>query len=142
MHTDKFVVHIKTEDFFADINSDVMKWFDISNYNKNDERPLQIGVNKKVIRMFKDELGGRIMKEFCELKAKTYAYLLDDDEETKKAKRTKKCVMKRKLMFENYKDSLFNSKIIIQSQLRFKSDHHNVYTEEINKIALNSRNDK
>ena len=45
-------------------------------------------------------------------------------------------------MFENYKDSLFNSKIIMRSQLRFKSDHHNVYTEEINKIALNSRDDK
>ena len=53
----------------------------------------------------------------------------------------KKCVIKRKLMFENYKDSLFNNKIIMRSQLRFKSDHHNMYTEEINKIALNSAND-
>ena len=41
-------------------------------------------------------------------------------------------------MFENYKDSLFNNKTIMRSQLRFKSDHHNVYTEEVNKIALNS----
>ena len=44
-------------------------------------------------------------------------------------------------MFENYKDSLFNNKIIMRSQLRFKSDHHNVYTEEINKIVLNSSDD-
>ena len=44
-------------------------------------------------------------------------------------------------MFENYKDSLFNKKIIMQSQLRFKSDHHDIYTEEINKITLNSNND-
>ena len=44
-------------------------------------------------------------------------------------------------MFENYRDSLFNNKIIMRSQLRFKSDHHNMYTEEINKIALNSSND-
>ena len=44
-------------------------------------------------------------------------------------------------MFENYKDLLFNNKIIMRSQLRFKSDHHNMYTEEINKIALNSSND-
>ena len=45
-------------------------------------------------------------------------------------------------MFENYKDSLFNNKIIMWSQLRFKSDHHNVYTEEINKIALNRSDNK
>ena len=82
------------------------------------------------------------MKEFCGLRVKTYAYLLDDDNEVKKAKGIKKCVIKRRLMFENYKDSLINNKIIMRSQLRFKSDHHNVYTEETNKIALNSSDDK
>ena len=92
--------------------------------------------------MFKDELGGRIMKEFCALRAKTYSYLMDDNSEVKKSKGTKKCVIKRRLMFENYKDSLFNNKTILKSQLRFKSDHHNVYTEEVNKIALNSNDDK
>ena len=91
--------------------------------------------------MFKDELGG-IMKEFCALRAKTCAYLMDDDKESKKAKGVKRCVIKRRLMFENYKDSLFNNKTILKSQLRFKSDRHNVYTEEINKIALNSNDDK
>ena len=45
-------------------------------------------------------------------------------------------------MFENYKDSLFNDKTTLKSQLRFKNDHHNVYTEEVNKIALNSNDDK
>ena len=45
-------------------------------------------------------------------------------------------------MFENYKDSLFNNKTIMRSQLRFKSDHHNVYTEKVNKIALNSNDNK
>ena len=60
----------------------------------------------------------------------------------KKAKEIKRCVIKRRLMFENYKDSLFNNKTILKSQLRFKSDHHNVYTEEVNKIALNSNDDK
>ena len=104
MDTDSFVVHIKTEDFFSDINNDVEKWFDTSNYDKNDNRPLPIGKNKKVLGLFKDELGGKIMKEFCTLRPKTYAYLLDDDSEIKKAKGTKRCVIKRKLMFENYKD--------------------------------------
>ena len=58
------------------------------------------------------------MNEFVGLRAKTYGYLMDDDSERKKAKRTKKCVIKRRLMFENYKDCLFNNKIL-QSQQRF-----------------------
>ena len=128
MDTDSFVINIFTEDFFEDINNDVERWFDTSNYDENDKRPLPMGMNKKVIGMFKDELGGKIMKEFCALRAKTYAYLMDDDTEKKKAKWVKKCVVKRRLMFENYKDSLFNNKTILESQLRFKSDHQNVYT--------------
>ena len=44
-------------------------------------------------------------------------------------------------MFENYKDSLFNNKAILKSQLSFKSDHHNVYKEDDNKIALSSNDD-
>ena len=45
-------------------------------------------------------------------------------------------------MFENYKDSLFNDKITLKSQQRFKSDNHKVYTEEVNKITLSSNDDK
>ena len=45
-------------------------------------------------------------------------------------------------MFENYKDSLFHDKIILKSQQRFKSDHHIVYREEVNKIALSNNDDK
>ena len=122
MDTDSFVINIFTEDFFEDINNDVERWFDTSNYDKNDKRPLQIGVNKKVIGMFKDELGGKIMKEFCALRAKTYTYLTEDDSEHKKSKGTKKHKIKRRLMFENYKDSLFNDETIMRSQLRFKSN--------------------
>ena len=82
------------------------------------------------------------MTKFVALRAKAYAYLTEDDSEHKKAKRTKKCVIKRELMFENYKDSLFNNKIILKTQQRFKSDHYRVYTEEVNKIALSSNDDK
>ena len=67
---------------------------------------------------------------------------MDDNNEHKKAKGIKKCIIKRRLMFENYKDSLFNDKTILQSQLRFKSDHHDLYTEEVNKIAPSSNDDK
>ena len=139
--TDSFVIYIKTEDFYKDIADDVERWFDASNYDENDERPLPIGKSKKVIGLFKDELGRKIMKEFCVLRAKTYAYLMDDDCE-KKAKVTKKCVIKRELMFKNYKDCLFNNTVILRSQQRFKIDSHKLYTEVVNKNALSSNNDK
>ena len=58
-------------------------------YDENDKRPLQIGVNKKVVGMFTDKVGGKIMKEFCAFRAKTYAYLMEDDSEMKKSKRVK-----------------------------------------------------
>ena len=142
MDTDSFVINIFTEDFFEDINDNVERCFDTSNYDDNDKRPHPMGMNKKVIGMFKDKLGGKITKEFCELRAKTYTYLMDNDSEKKKDKGIKGRVIKGRLMFENYKDSLFNNKTTLKSQLRFKSDHHNMYTEEVNKIALNSNDDK
>ena len=106
--TDSLVIHIITEDVFADISDDVERWFDTSNYDENDKRPLPIGKNKKVPGLFQDELGGKIMIEFFGIRPKTYAYLIDgyDDDDyeknkiiNKKAKGTEKCVIKRKLMF-------------------------------------------
>ena len=91
MDTDSFVIHIKTEDFHEDIANDVEEWFDTSNYDDNG--PLPTSKNKKVIGLFKDELGGKIMKEFVGLRAKVWAYLMDDDIEHKKAKGTKNCVI-------------------------------------------------
>ena len=142
MDTDSFVTHIKTEDFDKDISGDVERWFDTSNYDEKDKRPLPIGKNKKVIGMFKDELGEKIMTDFCALRAKAYALKLDDGTEKKKAKGTKKCIVKREITFKNHADSLFNDELIIRSQQRFRSDHHKVYTEEVNKIALSSNDDK
>ena len=55
--TDSFIINIITEDFFEDISNDVEQWFDTFNYDKNDERPLPIGKNKKVLVLFNDELG-------------------------------------------------------------------------------------
>ena len=64
---------------------------------------------------------------------------MDDNSEVNKSKGTKKCVIKGELMFENYKDCLYNNKITLKSWQRFKSDHHNIYTEEINKIDDDKR---
>ena len=67
---------------------------------------------------------------------------MDDGSNHEKAKGTKKCLIKQKLMFKNYKDRLFNNKTVYKSQKRFKSYYHDVYTEEVNKIALSSNDDE
>ena len=96
MDTDSFVIHIKTEDFYEDIPDDVEKWFDTSNYSKDDNKPLPLGWNMKVIGLFKEEFGGKIAKEFVGLRAKAWPYLMDDSEH-KKAKATKKMSNKKRI---------------------------------------------
>ena len=104
MDTDSFVMNIKTNDFYKDIANDVEKRFDTLNYECN--RPLPIGKNKKVIGLMKDKLGGKIITEFVTLKPKTYLYSTDDGKEDKKAKGTNKCVIKRMINFNDYKNCL------------------------------------
>ena len=119
MDIDSFVIHIKTKDFYKDIANYVEKWFDTSNYDENGKRPLPIGKKKKVISLFKHELGGKVMKEFVALRVKTYSFLINDNSQLKKAKGTKTGVIKRRLMFEKYTDCLFKDKPILRSQQRF-----------------------
>ena len=133
-------MHSKTEDFYKDIANNIEKIFDTSNYEV--DRPLSTGKNKKVIGLMKDELEGRIITEFVALRPKTYSYLTDDCIEDKKAKGTKKCVIKRMIKFNDYKNCLLNGEVVLKSQQRFKSEGHNVYTENINKITLSSNDDK
>ena len=140
MDTDSFIMSIKTEDFYNDIANDVEKRFDTSNYEV--DRPLPTGKNKKVIRLMKDELVGRVITEFVALRPKTYSYLTDDYKEDKRAKGTKKCVIKRMIKFNNYKNCLLNGEVVLKSQQRFKSKGHVVYTENVNKTALSSNYDK
>ena len=90
----------------------------------------------------KDELGGGIIMEFVALRPKTYSYLTDDCKKNKKAKGTKKCMIKGMVKFDDYKKCILNSEVILKSQQRFKSKGHDVYTENINKIALSSNDDK
>ena len=140
MDTDSFIMNIKTNDFYKDIANDVEKRFDTSNYEVN--RPLPIRKNKKVIGLMKDELGGKIITEFVTLRPKTYSYLTDDIKEDKKAKGTKKCVIKRMSKFNDYKNRLLKDEVLLKSQQRFISKKHDVYTENINKIALSNNDDK
>ena len=127
MDTDSFIMHIKAEDFYKDVADDGEKRFDTSNYEV--DKPLSAGKNKKVTGLMKNGLRGKIMTEFVALRPKTYSYLTDDCAEDKKAKGKKKCVIKRRLKFSDYKDCILNNEIMLKSQQRFKSEKHDVYTE-------------
>ena len=140
MDSDSFIMNIKTNDFYEDIANDVGNRFDTSNYEVN--RPLPMGKNKKVIDLMKDELGETIIAKFVTLRPKTYSYLTNDGKEDKKAKGTKKCVIKKMIKFNDYKKCLLNDEVIFKSQQRFISKKHYVYTENINKIALSNDDDK
>ena len=130
MDTDSFIMNIKTNDFYKDISDDVDNRFDPSNYEV--KRPLLTGKNKKVIGLMKDELGREIITEFIALRPKTYSYLTDNDKIDKKAM----------IKFDDYKKCLLNDKVILKSQQGFISKKHDVYTENLNKIALSNDDDK
>ena len=102
--TGRFIVHVKTEDIYKDIAEAAETKFDPSNFEI--DRLLSEGKNKKIIELMEDELGAKIVKEFAGLRTKTYSYLKDSNDEDKKTKSRKKCVMKRKLKFQDYKNCL------------------------------------
>ena len=137
MDTDSFVYEIETEGLYRDIAKDVKKRFDTSGYSKDDNRPLPIGENKKVIGLIKDELGEKIMTEFVALRAKMYAYRkIDKGVEEKRCKGTKKCGVSEELTFEDYNTSLLDGETIYREQVFFENKKHEVYTVNKHKIAL------
>ena len=140
LDTDSLVYRIKTKDFYADIADDAEERFDTSSYCSN--RPLPVGMNKKVTGLMKDKLEGAIMTEFVALRPKLYSYRKLDGAEDKKCKGIKKCVIKKTLTFEDYKNCLFNPDAIYRSQLMFRSTKHEVHTIEVNKVALNRDDNK
>ena len=101
MDTDSFIVYLKTDNIYKYIAEDVETRFDTSNYEL--DRPLSKRKKENVTGLMKYGLGGTIMKKFVGLRANAYSYLID---ENKKAKTTKKSVIKRKLRFQNYKNCL------------------------------------
>ena len=103
MDTESFIFHVETEDFYKDISNDVDNRFDTSAYSKDLNRSLPIGKNKKVLGMMKNELCGKVMTHFYALRAKTYSYLDYDGKNEKKAKETKKCVIKKRTKFVDYR---------------------------------------
>ena len=139
--SDSFIFYVETERFYNDISNDIIEWCDTSDYNKDDDR-LPTGINEKIIGKFKDELKGKLMTEFITFASKVYAYLDGNDKEHKKVKGINKCIRYKVLRFNQYMDALLLNKRIRATQLRFKSVHHTITTEEVNKIALSRKDDK
>ena len=128
--------------FYEDIANDVEARFDTSAYSKTDLRPLPISLNKKVIGLMEDELGGKIMTEFVALRPKLCSYKKLDGSEDKKCNGIKKCVVKKTLTFEDYKTCLFSDSTEYRSQLMFRLAKHEVHTIKVNKATLNQDDDK
>ncbi|XP_057308928.1 uncharacterized protein LOC130647182 isoform X1 [Hydractinia symbiolongicarpus] len=143
MDTDSFVYLIRTEDFYRDNAQDLEDRFDASAYNPDDGRPLSIGKNEKVVGLMKDELGGKIMTEFITLRAKLYAYeILTKEGCDRKAKGVKRCVTKKFITFDEYRRCLEEGVNIYKGQVLIQNKNHQVYTQIVNKLALNRADDK
>ena len=140
--TDSFLYEIQTEDFYKDISGDVRDRFDTSEYPENHPSGIPTGINKKVLGKFKDEVAGKIIKEFVGLRAKLYSFKMEDGEENKRCKGVKKQVVKETITHEDYKTCLTTGKEILRKQNILRSYDHEVYTEEVNKIALSATDDK
>ena len=140
--TDSLMYEVETEDFYKDISEDVKDRFDTSDYPENHPSGIPTGINKKVLGMFKDEAAGKIIKEFVGLRAKLYSYKMDEGGESKKCKGIKKQVVESSISHEDYKTCLLNGKEQLRKQNILRSYEHEVYTEEVNKVALSALDDK
>ena len=140
--TDSLMYEIQTEDFYKDISGDVKDRFDTSNYPFDHPSGIISGFNKKVLGMFKDEANGDIIDEFVGLRAKLYSYKMFEGEESKKCKGVKKSVVKKSITHEDYKTCLTTGNEQLRKQNIIRSYKHEVYTEEVNKIALSANDDK
>ena len=140
--TDSLMYEIQTEDFYKDINGEVKNRFDTSGYPPGHPSGIPSGFNKKVLGMFKDEVNGNVIDEFVGLRAKLYSYKMFEGEESKKCKGVKKSVVKKSITHEDYKKCLTDRKPQLRKMNVIRSHKHNVFTEEVNKVALSANDDK
>ena len=143
--TDSLIYEIKTDDFYNDIAKDVESKFDTSEFNKDhpaiNNFGFKVGVNKKVIGMFKDETGGKQIEEFVGLRSKLYSYKLHEKEH-KRCKGVKKSVVAKTITHEDYKNCLRTKEEQLRTMNVIRSHLHDIYTEQINKVALSADDDK
>ena len=140
--TDSLMYEIRTKDFYKDIAPDIEAKFDTSDYPKEHPSGILTGVNKKVIGMFKDEAAGKQITHFIGLRPKLYSYKVEEEKETKKCKGITKTVIEKEIKFENYYNCLFTGEKEMRSMKVIQSDKHDIFSKEVNKIALSRDDDK
>ena len=145
--TDSLMYEIKTKDFYEDIKDDIYEKFDTSDYPTNHPSELLTGINKKVIGKFKDEACGKQITHFVGLRPKLYSYKMDrgssgENPPVKKCKGVKSNVVKKTIDFDDYVNCLLKDKKEMRTMKIIKSDKHEIYSKEVNKIALSNEDDK
>ena len=140
--TDSLLYLIHTDDFYKDISHDIKKKFDTSDYPPNHESGIPTGLNKKVIGMFKDEVAGKQISHFIGLRPKLYSFKIEDGKNVKKCKGIKKSVVSKGITFEHCFDCLFTGEKQMRSMKIIQSKYHDIYSKEVNKIALSCEDDK
>ena len=140
--TDSLIYEIETDDFYEDIRDDIKTKFDTSDFPPNHESGILAGVNKKVIGMFKDEVGGKQITKFVGLRPKLYSFKVEESSTTKKCKGIKKNVVKKQIDFEDYVDCLFKGEKQMRKMNIIRSEKHEIYSKEVNKLALSGDDDK
>ena len=143
--TDSLIIEIKTDNFYKDIAEVVESKFDTSDFDKNhpaiNDFGFKVGVNKKAIGMFKDETGGKQIEEFVGLRSKLYSYKIHEKEH-KRCKGVKRSAVAKSITHEDYQNCLRtkNEQHRTMNVIRFHL--HDIYTEQINKVALSADDDK
>ena len=140
--TDSLMYEIKTKDFYLDICPDVRDKFDTSDYPSNHKSGILTGANKKVIGMFKDEVAGKHITHFVGLRPKIYSFKIEEDREVRKCKGIKKNVVRKTMDFDDYVKCLFSGEKEMRSMKIIRSEKHDIYSKEVNKIALSNEDDK
>ena len=146
--TDSFIYQVFTKNIYEDLKPYIhnpersVELFDTSDYPADNQYGIK-QANKKVLGAMKDECAGKLMTEFIGLRSKCYSFKMqNDDKWVNKAKGVKKHVIK-KVQPEEYEACVLDrEKVISRKQHVFRSHLHEIYTEELEKVALNGKDDK
>ena len=140
--TDSLMFQIYTDDFYKDISYDIKSKFDTSDYPPDHPSGILTGVNKKVIGKFKDEVAGKQITHFVGLRPKLYSFKIEEDKDVRKCKGIKKSVVKKELDFDDYVQCLFLGEKEMKKMKIIRSEKHDIYSKEVNKVALSNEDDK
>lgn len=130
--TDSFIIYVKTHDFYLDIQADLDR-FDTSDYPPDNKFNIPL-VNKKKPGVYSDENGGKLVTKFVGLRSKMYSLCVpecekEEDREVKRAKGTKRYLLKTQISFENYMHCLLTNERLRKDQISFRSKFHQLYIQ-------------